>query len=216
MRAILLVLATALVLAGCAAGPRAVPDEREAAWRDLRDRLARLEHWRAEGRLSVRSGGDGGQARFSWVEDGAAGFRLRLSGPWGQGAARLAGGDGTARLLTGADERYAGPDAGTLLARVYGWEIPVDGLRRWLIGLPAGGADYTLDRFGRLATLEWGGWRIEYGRYHQVGGLDLPAVLRARRVERDTEVRVVVDEWRTGANEGGAPVPDSPVPLIGD
>lgn len=211
-----LAVVAVLVLAGCAAGPRTVPDDRAAAWRALESRLEALTRWRAEGRLSVRMNGDGGQARFSWTDESAAGFRLRLAGPWGQGATRLTGGDGAARLVTGDGRGYTGGDARGLLATVYGWDIPVEGLRRWLLGLPAGGTDYTLDRFGRLATLQWRDWHIEYGRYHQVDGLDLPAVLRARHAAADTEVRVVVDAWRTGAETGGTPTPGSPVPLMGE
>lgn len=215
LRASLPVLCLAVLLAGCAAGPRPLPDDRQAAWQELRARLEALEGWHAEGRLSVRMDGDGGQAGFTWVETRDAGFQLRLSGPWGQGAARLRGGDGAAELRSGDGYRYAGDDARSLLARVYGWDIPVAGLRSWLIGLPADGADYTLDRFGRLATLDRGGWHIEYRRYRRVGDLDLPAVLRARNAAADTEVRVVVDDWRPGSADGDAPGPTSPVPLMG-
>lgn len=216
MRRGVLVAIALLGLAGCATGPREVPGDREEAWRTLEARLEALDRWRAEGRLSVRMGGDGGQARFSWTDEAGAGFRLRLEGPWGSGAARLAGGNGSARLTTGEGRDYAGADARALLAAVYGWDIPVAGLRRWLIGLPADAGGYTLDRFGRLATLESQGWRIEYRRYRQVGDLDLPAVLRARRVAGETEVRVVVDEWYPGGGDSGAPAPESPIPLIGD
>ena len=206
-------LVAALGVAGCATGPRPVPEDTEGAWRDHREQLRSLERWRAEGRLSVRTGTEGGQASFVWIEEGAGGFRLRLSGPWGQGGARLQGGGSRATLVAADGQRFVGRDARGLLSALYGWEIPVGPLRRWLIGLPTDGAAYTLDRFGRLETLDWRGWRLDYGRYRRAGEFELPAVLKARHAATDTEVRVAVDAWRTDTE--GTPAPESPVPLIG-
>lgn len=216
MRSRLAVLGLALVLAGCAAGPRSQPDDREAAWGALHARLQALDAWRAEGRLVVRSGNDGGQAAFTWIERPDGTFSMRMAGPWGQGAARLTGGDGSAQLRAADGARYVAADAGELLAGVYGWDIPVAGLRRWLVGLPGAGADYALDRFGRVTTLGWQDWHVEYRRYRQLDGIDLPAALTAVRAGDDTEIRVAIDGWRLGAGGGDARPPDSPVPLVGD
>jgi len=207
-------VAVAGLLAACAIGPRSVPEDRAAAWTDLRGRLEALDGWRAEGRLSVHTRDDGGQANFTWIERPDGSFRLRLAGPWGQSAARLSGRAGSAELVAADGMRYVGADARDLLAGLYGWDIPVSGLRHWLVGLPGESSEYTLDRFGRLATLRWKGWRIEYKRYRPMGKLDLPAVLIAARPETGTEVRVAVDAWSPRGG-GPAPVPESPVPLIG-
>ncbi|MEX0607430.1 MAG: lipoprotein insertase outer membrane protein LolB [Halofilum sp. (in: g-proteobacteria)] len=203
-----------LALGGCAIEPRTVPDERDEAWEALRAELDRLEHWRAEGRLVVREGRDGTPANFTWIERADGSFELRLAGPWGQGAARLSGGSGRAVLVTADDLRYTARDAQRLLARVYGWDIPVAALRQWLIGLPGPEAEYTLDRFGRLETLQWGDWQIAYGRYRLADeGLDMPAVLTASHVSGGNELRVAVQSWQLGEP---APSPSrSPVPLMG-
>lgn len=209
-------LALALALSGCATGPRPAPDDRVAAWETLRARLQALDAWRAEGRLVVRSGDQGGQLSFTWIERADGTFVMRMAGPWGQGVARLTGGDGRAELRAADGARYVAADARALLAGVYGWEVPVGGLRRWLLGLPEARADHALDRFGRVATLTWRGWRVDYRRYRQVGALDLPAVLTAVRAGDGTEIRVAVDRWHLGAAGGDARPADSPVPLIGD
>ena len=213
-RRLLLLLPGLLLVGACAVGPRPVPDDRGSAWQETRARLAALDAWYAEGRLAVRTGSDGGQAHFTWRERNGERFSLRLAGPWGQGAARLEGGAGRAELLAADGRRFAGPDARALLLGVYGWDIPVDALRRWLIGLPTRGADYRLDRFGRIATLQWQDWSLEYRRYRQRDGLDLPALLVARRGDTEVELRVAVDRWRLGGEEQ-TPVPESPVPLFG-
>lgn len=210
------VAVTALLMAGCATGPRPVPDDRAEAWAELRPQLEALSHWAAEGRLVVRMADEGNPASFTWVERRDGAFQLQLSGPWGQGVARLSGGAGQARLVTSDDMRYTAGNARQLLSDAYGWDIPVAGLRRWLVGLPGPEAEYSLDRFGRLETLDWRDWHIEYGRYRLVeGGLDLPAVLTARRGDGETEVRVAIQSWRLGPTNADEPPPDSPVPLMG-
>lgn len=206
-------LAVVVLLVGCTTAPRPVPDERQAAWAENRAALAGLEQWRAEGRLVVRAPEGGGQAHFTWREHGADGFSLRLGGPWGQGAARLDGRGDQVLLLAADGRRFVGPDARELLVSVYGWDIPVAALRRWLIGLPSDGADYRLDRFGRVASLQWRDWSLDYRRYRQRDGIDLPAMLVARRGGDGVELRVAVDSWQLGDVPGTAP--ESPVPLIG-
>ncbi|MDX1609884.1 MAG: lipoprotein insertase outer membrane protein LolB [Halofilum sp. (in: g-proteobacteria)] len=208
-----LVLSAALLLGACTTGPRPLPDDRERAWDEARAQLRALDGWRAEGRLAVRTPDDGAQAHFTWQESADGRFALRLAGPWGQGAARLVGGAGQARLDTGEGREYSGPDARELLFAVYGWDIPVAALRRWLIGLPGDDAEYTLDRFGRVATLDWRDWSLEYRRYRQQDGLDLPALLIARRAADGVALRMAVDSWQLGGQP--AAVPDSPVPLMG-
>lgn len=210
---LLLLLPLALLVGACTTTPRPLPDDREEAWERMRARLEGLAGWRAEGRLAVKTGNEGGQARFAWREYGSGRFSLRLSGPWGQGAARLEGVSGSVELQAADGRRFAGPDARNLLLSVYGWDIPVDALRRWLIGLPTGGSSHELDRFGRVASLQWRGWSLDYRRYRQRNDLDLPALLVARRDDDEVELRLAIDHWRFGDER--SPVPDSTVPLMG-
>lgn len=206
-------LLLAAALSGCATGPRAVPDQRTDAWQRNRAQLAALDDWRAEGRLAVRTPDGGGQAHFTWRENEGDQFSLRLGGPWGQGAARLAGTSSMVELQAADGRRFIGPDARDLLFAVYGWDIPVGALRQWLLGLPTPDADYRLDRFGRVISLQWRDWSLEYRRYRQRDGIDLPAVLVAERTVDQVELRVAIDRWQLSGDT--APVPESPVPLIG-
>lgn len=209
------VLVCSALLGACATGPRSVPEDREAAWADQRERLHALSAWRAEGRLAVRTRNDAGNAHFTWIDQGDDGFRLRLEGPLGQGGGRMSVNGEQAVLTTGDGQRYVDRDAGRLLEDLYGWDIPVTGLRQWLVGLPGADADYELDQFGRIASLDWRGWHIEYRRYRPVGDLDLPATLVATRTDTDTGIRVAIDQWEPEAN-AESPSDDSSIPLMGD
>lgn len=211
--AVICTLLLAGLLAGCATGPRPIPDERERAWQRIRSELVALEQWRADGRLVVRAPDGGGQAHFTWRETPDRGYSLQLGGPWGQRAARLTGTASRVELLAADGRRFVGPDARELLLAVYGWDIPVEALREWLIGLPTNGSEYRLDRYGRVASLQWQDWSLEYRRYRQRDGIDLPAVLAATRGRDGVELRVAVDQWQLGSES--TPAPDSPVPLIG-
>lgn len=212
---IAVLLVVSAFLAACATGPRSVPGDREAAWAEQRERLEALSGWRAEGRLAVRTRDDAGNANFVWDEARGERFRLRLEGPLGQGGGRLVVDGDQAVLTTGDGQQYAGRDAGRLLDDLYGWDIPVTGLRQWLLGLPGADADYELDRFGRITSLDWRGWHIQYRRYRQVGGLDLPANLVATRADSDTEIRVAIDQWQPEDEEESPSDDGSGVPLMG-
>ncbi len=217
LRSPLLTALVVVLFAGCAAlAPREVPDDREVAWEALRAELEALSAWHARGRLSVQMGDDGGSAGFDWREHPGGDYALRLSGPWGQGVARIEGGDGYVRLDEGDGQVLEGASARLLLWQRFGWDVPVDGLRRWLMGLPTGDAApdaYTLDDFGRLEHLRWEEWEIAYRRYTQVDGLDLPADLTIRHVAEGTRIRVAVDNWQPAAPGEGE---SSGIPLIGE
>ncbi|HIE20305.1 MAG TPA: outer membrane lipoprotein LolB, partial [Rhodospirillales bacterium] len=67
-------------------------------------------------------------------------------------------------------------DAGELISRVTGWQIPVAGLRWWLLGLtePGSNAEYTLDENHRLATVQQAGWKVSLDKYNPFDGHVLP------------------------------------------
>ena len=217
LRAALLAGLAALLVAGCAAlQPREIPDDRDAAWEALQADLEALDAWHARGRLSVRMDHDGGSAGFDWREQADGRYALRLAGPFGEGVARLDGRAGHVRLDEGDGRVLQGSDARLLLLERYGWDVPVDGLRHWLIGLPGSDVEpdaYELDDFGRLQRLQWEEWEIRYRRYIQVDGLDLPADLIVEHGLDDTRIRIAVDEWQPASAE----VDDGTgVPLIGE
>jgi outer membrane lipoprotein LolB len=187
-------LALAL-LAGCATRPPVSTPAAEAVWLAHRSTLEALTHWQVQGRVGVRAGEDGWNASFDWQQQGEA-YRIRLRGPFGQGAVELAG-SAQGVWLTQADRPAVfASDAETLLQRETGWQLPVSGLGAWLRGLPTAAAQSELvwDEHGRLQQMNENGWRIEYFDYQRADALELPARMD---LQRDTlRVKLVLDAWQ--------------------
>lgn len=173
-----------LAMAGCALlEPVAAPS------RPARDSI---EAFRLEGRLAVRRAGESFSAVLEWRHD-AQSDELVVSGPLGQGLARLTSGGGAALLETADRKRFVAADLDGLSEQVFGTPLPVSGLSRWVLGRSAFGGAALLDAAGRLAGLSEQGWTIEYLRYETEAPDALPELLQARR--EDVEVRLKIDSW---------------------
>ena len=182
-------------LAGCATTRDAVDLPPIVSWEARNDILGQVRAWEFKGRIAVKAGDDGFNARFNWAQDGGA-FAATVSGPLGIGTVRIAG-DGDSVTLTdkdGAESRLV--DVETELQWRYGWTIPVESLRYWALGIPdpAVPGVTELDDQDRLLRLEQRGWSVEISRYAEGGGQPMPRVLTAEN--RDTRVRMVIDRWQ--------------------
>ena len=186
-------LAAVLLFAGCAVQP--VPPASESAWRAHRARIATLDDWQVQGRVAIRNADDGWNAAFDWQQQGRH-YRLRLRGPFGQGALELRGDDDGVWLQRQDRAPVYARSVEQLLETETGWRLPVRGLQDWLLGVPVNGQPAVLDwdDRGLLQSLRQDGWQIDYRRYDTVGGQQLPDRLQ---LQRDAlQVKVVVDQWQ--------------------
>ncbi len=170
--------------------------ELDAAWARQLIWLQGLDSWQANGQVAVRSADDGGSASMIWRQT-AAGFSLRLHGPFGQGAVLIEGdaNSATMRLADGRIQRAG--SAQELLLRELGWSVPVSVLRYWILGRPAPGyptEEFRLNESGLLGNLSQAGWRVTYQGYREAGQGTLPAKIELRR--EALRVRVVLSDWR--------------------
>ena len=149
----------------------------------------------AVGRVSMRSADDAWSARIQWHQAGRA-FRIRLSGPLGQGVMELASAaDGGVELRTG-EGVYRADSAEALLLERTGWTLPLEGLRYWILGGAEPGAavsELDLDALGRPRRLEQSGWRIEYQRFAEIDGVTLPVRLDLHHPR--FRARLLVSRW---------------------
>ena len=186
----------ALVVSGCAW----IPWDREvsAPAPEARPPEDVVESWRAIGKLAarIRDGGASWSAAFDWRQQREE-FRLRLSGPFGQGALQIKGRADGVELTTAKGKRESAATPEALFGKLIGWDLPASSLRHWITararpGVPA--PEWTLDDTGRLSTLTQQEWRVEYRYPADAGPNALPdrvTLYGARAV-----VRVVVRDWR--------------------
>jgi outer membrane lipoprotein LolB len=195
VRRSLSLVALLLLVSACATRPPpAIGTAPESAWLAHRASVETLTDWQIRGRVAIRRDDDGWHADFDWQQRGDR-YRLRLRGPFGQGAIELQGGP-LGVWLKRQDQApvYAG-SAERLLREETGWDLPVVGLGDWLRGLPVAQepAAFDWDGQGRLQSLRQDGWSIDYRRYRGVGERQLPD--RMQLLRDSLLVKVVIDEW---------------------
>jgi outer membrane lipoprotein LolB len=197
MRLLIIVLVS--LLAGCAALPERAPSGDPASvWKGRQVLLAQINAWDLRGRVALRNGGEGGNASLQWVRDTDK-HRIELSGPIGSARVRLTQNLYGAELRGTDDTVYRDSSMQRLLLRRIGWDLPIEELNYWILGLPAPGTltRSELDEWGRLKMLEQAGWEVRFLEYAQQGQLELPIRLSARRVGSATpiEARLVIETW---------------------
>jgi outer membrane lipoprotein LolB len=188
MHRLMLIMGCA-ALAACAT-TRQAPPPSATAWDQRVADLQTARAWQLDGRAAVAVGTQGWQATLDWQQR-ADSTEVHLAGPFGVGALVLRqSADGLS--LNGA------PPSDAVLAQLQaklGFELPLDHLRFWLLGVPDPSAAFELMRNAedRALQLTQSDWRIDYDRYMPVSGDSLPAHLVLQR--DSVRVRIVVDHW---------------------
>lgn len=209
------VLIATLVLSACASVPTTPADSSanaESAWQARQAALVAVSAWTLTGRIAVNNhaainhtpddgainNGTAGAINISatlhWAQQ-PNDYRIDVIPPFGQGAMHLEGnGEGVVMWLPGGQQlSAASPDA--LLYAQTGLRLPISSLRYWVMGRPdpASEARKALDDTGHVLWLEQSGWRIEFLRYSQINGLDMPGKLVVTRPPM--HLRLVIDRW---------------------
>jgi outer membrane lipoprotein LolB len=191
MHRLLLIVLCSTVLAACVTTRRApAPASTAVGWEQRVGDLQRLGAWQLDGRAAVAVGTQGWQATLNWRQQ-ADSAEVHLSGPFGIGALVLK------RTPQGLSLNGA-PPSDTVLAQLQerlGFELPIDHLRFWLLGVPDPSAAFELKRNDqdRASQLTQSDWSIDYDRYLPVDGDWLPAHLVLSR--EGVRVRIAVDHW---------------------
>lgn len=180
-------------LAGCAARPT-VPLPDITPWEARQAFLSGLDTWAFNGRVAVRTDVDGFNGKLRYRHAGGD-FEAVLSGPLGIGTVRLERNDGVL-VFTDKDglvTEFDDPEVD--LEYRFGWDVPLDSLRFWALGIPdpSRPAETALNEAGQLASMAQGGWDIEITRYDETGGEAMPSRLVV--ADEATKVTLVIDRW---------------------
>jgi outer membrane lipoprotein LolB len=176
-----------MVLAACATTKLKPP---AVKWDQRDNELQHASAWQLQGRAAVAVGTQGWQATLNWQQAGLYAV-VHLSGPFGIGALVLEQQPG-GLSLNGA------PPSDAVVSQLQdrlGFEMPLDNLRYWLLGVPDPSAPFELarDDQDRAQKLTQAGWSIVYDRYLPFAGDLLPGHMILSR--GDVRVRIVIDHW---------------------
>ena len=157
--------------------------------------LAGANHWTLVGRLAVSTGNDAGGGNLTWTQNGDR-YEFELRAPITGRSFRLSGGPDGAVLegLDGGPQH--GPNAEALMQRALGWDVPLDELRAWVLGVRAGGsaADMSFGDNHLLSMLQQDGWSVSYINWDATQKPPLPTLIRAQK--SPFMVKLVVQSWR--------------------
>lgn len=163
-----------------------------SAWKQHRARVAQLGDFTLLGRFVV-GGVFGEKGQVRWEQAGNQ-YRLRIWGPFGAGAVQISGNPMSAIVRT-PEQRVETANVELALREQYGWTLPVQNLRWWVLGVPAPAepSHVEYDASGRATLIEQANWTIEYESYVDAGSHPLPRKLALSN--DDVAVKLVVDQW---------------------
>jgi len=179
------------VLSGCTTTrPPAAPAATPSPWDQRLGVLQQAAEWQLDGRAAVAVGKQGWQASLNWSQSGAS-SEVHLAGPLGVGALEL-------RKTPAGLSLNGGPPGDAVLAQLQerlGFDLPLEELRFWLLGVPDPGEPFELTRNAedRALALTQAGWTVDYDRYLHVDGDVLP--VRVVMSRDDVHVKIAVDHW---------------------
>ena len=166
----------------------------QALWETHKATLQTLDNWNLKGRVAGKSNNEGFRAGVHWQQL-QRDFVIDLHGPLGRKVAVITGKPGNVELKTSKGESYVADDPEALLQELFGYTLPVDGLRYWLLGVPdpKKANSFQLDENGRLMQLNQTGWLINYKRYHE-GTPALPALIQISNLNLNANIKI--DHWQ--------------------
>ncbi len=146
--------------------------------------------WDLSGRVAVAVGTQGWQATLDWQQ--RAGLsELHLAGPLGLHAVNLKN-TPAGLSIDGAPPSDLGV---TQLQQRLGFELPLEHLKFWLLGVPDPAATFeiSMNAVDRVEHLTQADWTMDYDRYLSLQGDWLPAHLVLQHA--GVRVRISVDHW---------------------
>ena len=208
-----LILASAILLTACTSlSDTPVTEESHQIWAKRQQQLEKIDAWEIQARTAIFEKKEVHQVGFSWERE-LDQFILMIQAPFGQGVFRVEsntpnGETGTVKLTMPDGKVYFNHSAEAMLTQIFGWSIPVTGLKSWIKGMPQTAGTYSFELYGdgRLKSLKQQGWVINYLDYFSDNetGLGLPKKMYLKHP--DLALKIVIDRWQPQESSEVAPV----------
>ena len=189
----LLVLA---LLGGCATTPPPASPSNQARSAYL------LEHmtWTASMSLLAVTPQEKFKARLQW-QHSPQHYTIKMRDFIGRTVAVVEGKPDQVVAKTSKGQRYQNIDADHLLAQLTGLDLPVNGLKYWLLGLvdPQLSLDlYQTGPQGLPQVIKQAGWTIHYQAYDKVGPVAMANTIMLD--QDDINLRLKISRWQLPAS----------------
>jgi outer membrane lipoprotein LolB len=147
-----------------------------------------LRKWSLDGRLAVAANKDSWSATLNWQHDVDV-EQINLSGPLGQGAARIRLTKNQVVIDRGGKNVQTSNNPEEFIQQQLGMMVPIHSLRYWVVGLPEPEQDFieTADGFKQ------GQWLIEYKEMQQAGKYTMPRKVFV--INSQVKLKVIIDQW---------------------
>ena len=181
-----LVMQLILVATGCA--PHLLKPVEQY---DLSSRRAlyQLNVWQLQGRVAVVAEKDSFSAAVNWQHDYANDL-IELAGPFGQGRVVIKISNNRVLVRRGNQSQVYQGNIDRIIARQLAVDLPVSGLRYWVLGLVAPQSEYRLMENG----FEQHGWQIHYQQMERVGDEWMPRKFQIK--SKLAKIKFVIDQWK--------------------
>jgi outer membrane lipoprotein LolB len=154
-----------------------------------------VNSWQISGKIAIQNARNSGSASVDWTKRNNN-YDIAIVGPIGTGTVKLSGHPGFVSMQTSDGKHYTAKSAEDLLAKQWGYNLPVSNMNYWIRGLPVPNvpSKTKYDGQNRLTNLVQSGWRIQYPSYAKSGKLDLPNKIFI--YSSGLTVKIVVYHWK--------------------
>jgi outer membrane lipoprotein LolB len=175
-------------------------------WASNQKKLESIQSWKIQGKVGISDGVNAQSIEVIWTQD-KANYEMDFYGPLEIKIGSLIKNSEGLFLVT-PSARLSAKDPESLMAKEFGWSLPIQGLVDWVRGLPSpedSGGSHTLNTFGYLARLKSQGWEITYLNYEPMaiqGQNELGPItkvgLPTRMILKQGDIRLVVfiEKWK--------------------
>ncbi len=185
-------LMVALFLSGCAA----VSTPTSTEWESHRLQLEQIESFTTKGRLAYRSPEQRLSSTLYWVQTPEE-TTIRLINVIGKTLLAVEKTDQRTIVTDMDGHRHVGHDINRMTYQLTGLMLPIEELQDWILGLPSGADQYTLNEQQRLAALTLNAqgqvWRMEVNSYNYALTPALPSKLTLEN--DDQRIIVLLNQW---------------------
>ncbi len=185
-----------LSMPACVSVTPVIPvEDADLAWKTRSEYLYQQNYWTAHLALIGANNQQKFKTRAVWEQHGDR-YTIKLRDFIGRTIAIIEGSPQGVQAKTSKGQQYAGHNAEDLIAQLFNIQIPVSGMRYWLLGLPKPNVQVNqlvLNNAGLADQVTQEGWSMTYPYYLDNDPFKMPSKILL--AFEDIDLTVKVSQW---------------------